>query len=65
MSASDKKQQRKAAMAEGLTQRQLREQKEAQAAQRKKTTYTVIGVVCAIAAVGLLVWNNIDRKSVV
>lgn len=58
MSASDKKQQRKAAMAEGLTQRQLREQKEAQAAQRKKTTYTIIGVVCAIAAVGLLVWNN-------
>lgn len=58
MSASNKKQQRKAAMAEGLTQRQLKEQAEAAAAKRKKTAYTVVGVVCAVAAVALLVWNN-------
>lgn len=58
MSASDKKQQRKAAMVDGMTQRQLREQNEAQAAKQKKTIYTAVGAVCAIAAAALLVWNN-------
>lgn len=58
MSASDKKQQRKAAMAEGLTQKQQREQNEARAAKQKKTIYTVVGVVCAVLAVALLVWNS-------
>ena len=62
MSASDKKQQRKAAMAEGLTQKQQKEQAEAAAAKRKKTVYTVVGVVCAVAAAGLLIWNGITSS---
>lgn len=62
MSASDKKQQRKAAMAEGLTQKQLKEQADAAAAKRKKTAYTVVGVVCAVAAAGLLVWNSLNSS---
>lgn len=66
MSASDKKQQRKAAMAEGLTQKQQKEQAEAAAAKRKKTAYTIVGVVCAVAAAGLLIWNGVtswqDRR---
>lgn len=59
MSASDKKKQRKAAMAEGLTQKQRKEQAEAAAAKRQKAVYTAIGLVCAVAAVGLLLWNGI------
>lgn len=62
MSASDKKQQRKAAMAEGLTQKQQKEQAEAAAAKRKKTAYTVVGVVCAVAAAGLLIWNSLNSS---
>lgn len=62
MSASDKKQQRKAAMAEGLTQKQQKEQAEAAVAKRKKTAYTVVGVVCAVAAAGLLIWNGINSN---
>lgn len=62
MSASDKKQQRKAEMADGLTQRQQKEQAEAQAAKRQKTIYTAVGVVCAVAAAALLVWNGLSSK---
>lgn len=61
MSASDKKQLKKAAMAEGLTQKQHKAQKEAQAAKRQKVTYTVVGVVCAVLAIGLLFWSNWDN----
>ena len=60
MSASDKKQQRKAAMAEGLSQKQRKEQAEAAAAKRKKLAYTAVGVVCAVAAAGLLIWNGMN-----
>ncbi len=58
MSGANKKQQRKAELTEGLTQRQRKDQAEAQAAKRKHVTYGVIGVVCAVAVVALLVWNN-------
>lgn len=58
MSASDKKQQRKAALVEGLTQKQRQEQLQAKAAKQKKTVYTIIGVACAVVAVALLIWNN-------
>ena len=58
MSASDKKQQRKSDSTAGLTQRELKERAEAQAAKQKKTAYTVVGVVCAVAAAALLVWNS-------
>ncbi len=60
MSASDKKQQRKAAMAEGLTQKQLKEQAEAQAAKKQRMIYIAIGIVCAVAAAALLIWNATD-----
>lgn len=58
MSASDKKRQRKAEQTEQMTQKQLREQKEAAVAKRKKTIYTAVGVICAVAAVALLMWNH-------
>lgn len=58
MSASDKKQQRKAAMAEGLSQKQQREQNEARAAKQKRAIYTAIGIVCAVLAAALLIWNS-------
>lgn len=59
MSASDKKRQRKeAAEAQGLTQQELREQAKAKTAKRNKTIYTAVGVVCAVGAVALLVWNS-------
>lgn len=61
MSASDKKQLKKAAMAEGMTQKQHKAQKEAQAAKRKQVTYTAVGVVCAVLAIGLLFWSNWDN----
>ena len=61
MSASDKKQQRKAALVDGLSQKELRERQNAQTAARKKMIYTIIGVVCAVAVAGLLIWNNIGN----
>ena len=63
MSASDKKQQRKAALDEGMTQKQRLEQLEAQKAKRNRTIYTVVGAVCAVAAAGLLIWNGISNRS--
>lgn len=60
MSASSKKQQRKAAMAEGLTQKQQKEQADLAAVKRKKVAYTTVGVVCAAAAAGLLIWNGMN-----
>lgn len=61
MSASDKKQQRKAALVDGLTQKELKERRDAQAAARRKTIYTIIGVVCAVAVAALLIWDNIGN----
>lgn len=58
MSASDKKKQRKDMAGAGLTQRELKELAEAEAAKRKKVIYSVVGVICAVAAVALLVWNS-------
>jgi len=63
MSASDKKQQRKAAMADSLTQREKKEQAEAQAAKRKKTAYIAVGVICAAAAAAVLVWNALGSAN--
>ena len=61
MSASNKKQLKKAAMAEGTTQRERKTQNEAQAAKRKTMAYTVTGLVCFVLAIGLLIWNNWDN----
>ncbi|MCI9263054.1 MAG: peptidylprolyl isomerase [Oscillospiraceae bacterium] len=60
MSASNKKQQRKAALADGMTQKQRQEQLQAETAKRQKTIYTAVGVVCAVAAAGLLIWNGMN-----
>lgn len=62
MSASDKKRQRKAGLVDGMTQRERRDRREAQAAKRKKTIYAVVGGVCAVAAIALLVWNNLSSS---
>lgn len=59
MSASDKKKLKKAAMADGMTQKQRQEAEAAQAAKRKKTIYWAVGIVCTAAAAALLIWNNI------
>lgn len=63
MSASDKKQRRKAELVDGLTQREQKERAEALAAKKKKNTYTAVGVVCAAAAAALLVWNGMSNRS--
>lgn len=60
MSASDKKKLKKAAMADGKTQKQRLEAEAAQAAKRKKTIYWTVGIICTVAAAALLIWNNID-----
>jgi len=58
MSASDKKRQRNEALAGGLTQRQIKEQAEAQRAKRNRTIYAVLAVVCAVGIAALLIWNS-------
>lgn len=58
MSASREKKQRQDLLSQGPTQKQIREQKEAQARKRKTVIYTVIGVVIALAVVTLLVWHS-------
>lgn len=60
MSASDKKRLKKAAMAEGMTQKQRQEAEAAKAAKRKTTIYWTVGILCAVAAAGLLIWNNMS-----
>lgn len=57
MSASREKKTRQQAGAE-LTEKQLKAQREAAATKRKTVTYTVIGVVCAVLAAALLIWNS-------
>lgn len=56
MSASDKKQQRRATLVDGMTQKQLKDKADADAAKKRRTIYTVVGSVCAVAAIALLVW---------
>lgn len=58
MSASRKKKERQDAPGQGLTQKQLKEQQEAQAQKRKTILYSVIGAVVAILVVALLVWHS-------
>ena len=58
MSASREKKDRQGEVAQGLTQKQLKEAKEAQAAKRKVVTYWVIGIVLALLVAALLVWDS-------
>ena len=57
MSASREKKQRQSA-GQNLTQKELKEAKEAQAAKRKTILYWVIGVVVVILVAALLIWNS-------
>ena len=57
MSASREKKQRQSA-GQNLTQKELKEAKEAQAAKRKSNLYWVIGVVVVILVAALLIWNS-------
>ena len=66
MSASREKKQRQVSASSGLTEKQRRQQAEAQKARSKKILYTVIGVVLAVLVILLLVWNSglFDRNKV-
>ena len=57
MSASREKKSRQG-KPEELTEKQLKAKQEAAQAKRNSVIYTVIGVVCAVAAAALLVWNS-------
>lgn len=57
MSASREKKQRQSA-GQNLTQKELKEAREAQAAKRKTVLYWVIGVVVVILVAALLIWNS-------
>ena len=58
MSASREKKQRQDDPSQGLTQKQIKERKEAAIKKRNTVIYTVIGVVVAVLVVALLVWNS-------
>lgn len=57
MSASREKKSRQG-QAEIVSEKQLKAQQEAAQAKRNTVIYTVIGVVCAVAAAALLIWNS-------
>lgn len=58
MSASREKKDRKGVTSQGLTQKQLKEAKEAQAAKQKAIAYWIGGAVIAVLVIALLVWNS-------
>ncbi len=58
MSASREKKQRQDTLGQGLTQKQIQEQKEAAAKKRNTIVYTVIGVVVVVLVAALLIWNS-------
>ena len=57
MSASREKKARQS-QADVISEKKLKAQQEAAQAKRSKIMYTVIGVVCAVAAAALLIWNS-------
>jgi hypothetical protein len=58
MSASREKKERQGTVSQGLTQKQLKEAKEAQAAKQKAIAYWIGGIVVTVLVVALLVWNS-------
>ena len=58
MSASREKKQRQDTPEHKLTQKQIKEQKEAREQKRKTIIYTVIGVVAAVLVAALLIWHS-------
>ena len=57
MSASREKKQRQNAPDQGLTQKQIKERKEAAIQKRNHTIYAVVGVVAAVLVAALLIWD--------
>ncbi|MBC5737638.1 peptidylprolyl isomerase [Lawsonibacter faecis] len=57
MSASREKKQRLSS-GEALTQKELKERKEAEAAKRKTITYWIVGIVVVILVAALLIWDS-------
>ncbi|MBU5434485.1 peptidylprolyl isomerase [Pseudoflavonifractor sp. MSJ-37] len=58
MSASRERKQRQSIPEQGLTQKQIKERREAAIKKRNTIAYTVIGVVAAILVAVLLIWNS-------
>lgn len=58
VSASREKKVRQELSGQELTEKQIKAQQEAAQAKRNTVIYTVIGVVCAVAAAALLIWNS-------
>lgn len=58
MSASREKKTRQDEIAQGATSREQKRQQEAKEARRSKILYTVVGVVCAVLAIAVIVWNS-------
>ena len=58
MSASREKKQRQDIPEHKLTQKQRKEQEEAQARRRKTIIYTIVGVILAILVAALLIWHS-------
>lgn len=58
MSASREKKDRQGVVAQGLTQKQLKEGKEAQAAKRRSISYWIVGILLAALVAALLIWNS-------
>ena len=58
MSASREKKTRQDEVTQGPTSREQKRQQEAKEARRSKILYTVVGVVCAVLAVVVIVWNS-------
>jgi len=58
VSASREKKVRQELSGQELSEKQIKAQQEAAQAKRNTVIYTVIGVVCAVAAAALLIWNS-------
>lgn len=58
VSASREKKTRQDEFTQGPTSREQKRQQEAKEARRSTILYTVVGVVCAVLAVAVIVWNS-------
>jgi hypothetical protein len=58
MSAPREKKDQQDLFPTGLSEKQRKNQKEAADRRRKKITYTIVGIVSAIAVAALLIWNS-------
>lgn len=65
MSASDKKRLRKEQAAEALTEKQLKEQKEAKKLKRHTFTFVVIMILVVAIAFGVVAAQGIDRTGII